>query len=217
MPMVNGPPEDVLAKAIRVPNAGTPDTSPACGRRKYSLGGNSPVSGSSTPACTLKAESSLKLNRCSTRNCGVQLQRFPEYESAGTASDASEVWARGVKNRLSCPATIDVLAQSRCRVAVRKRRIPKVTPLGAMGNPPAKSNWTSAELLAPATVGPNASRPTSDCRKEPPKLVCGIPGVPNATTCGKSMLSTLPRLVKTLNSAIPDNRTRYFEPLSTLV
>ena len=65
----------------------------------------------------------------------------------------------------------EVLPQSKRTVPVRSRTIPKVEPLGASGNPPAKSNFTLALVWAPRTSGPKASMPICDWRREPPKTL----------------------------------------------
>ena len=92
------------------------------------------------------------------------------------ASDAKDVGESGEMKRESCPAITEVCFQSRRRLAVCRRTMPKLTPLLVAGNPPAKSNCMLAELLAPASVGPKISRPISVCRKVAPKLAPGLPG-----------------------------------------
>src|SRR3974377_470013 len=122
------------------------------------------------PPWTMKEELSVTEKRCSARICGVQDQRFPEYEKAGMAREAMEVGARGAMKSVSCPPIREVLAQSKRTVAVRRRMMPKETPLGWSGKPPAKSNCTSALVRAPVMVGPNAWRPICDWRREAPKV-----------------------------------------------
>src|SRR5579863_59642 len=108
--------------------------------------------------------------RCSTRNCGVHPQRFPAKEKAGVAREANEVGESGERKRASCPATTEVRSQSKRKLAVCRRTMPKFTPFPVAGKPPAKSNWTSAEVRAPAMVGPKTSKPISDWRKLAPRV-----------------------------------------------
>src|SRR5581483_11382151 len=91
--------------------------------------------------------------RCSSRICGVQLQRFPAHESGGSAIDASEVGDKGAKNNASCPATNEVFAQSRCIVPVRNRSMPMVTPLD-FGKLPGEIELHVAASLCPGKLGP---------------------------------------------------------------
>src|SRR6266849_7402153 len=69
----------------------------------------------------------------------------------------------------------------------------------------------------PAISGPKASIAICDWRRDPEK----DPDVPELSggvaICGKSRLSTEPRVIPVFRSTIPDRRRRYFEPLSTLV
>src|SRR4029077_3719442 len=113
---------------------------------------------------------------------------------------------------------MEVLDQSMRMVPVRKRTIPKAAPLGVFGKPPAKSNFTLALVRAPAISGPRDSIPICDWRSAPEK----DPDVPELSgggvaICAKSRLLTEPRVTPALKSTIPDRRTRYFEPLSTLL
>src|SRR5208283_3698081 len=95
----------------------------------------------------------------------------------GIARDAKDVGESGEMKRESWPAITEVCFQSRCKLAVCMRTMPKSTPLLVAGNPPAKSNCTLAELFAPARVGPKISRPISVCRNVAPKLVWEAPGM----------------------------------------
>ena len=130
---------------------------------------------------------------------------------------ASDVGTRGAKNKESCPAIIEVFAQSKRTIPVRKRSTPITAPFVVSGNPPPKSNFTFALVCAPATSGPNASIPICDCRNDPANApdVSGVSG--GVAISGKSKLSTDPRVTVVFSSTIPDKRTRYFDPLSTLV
>src|SRR5208282_4984687 len=51
-----------------------------------------------------------------------------------------------------------------------------VTPFGTDAKPPPRSSCKSAFVLAPATVGPKASKPISDWRRVAPKLPPESPG-----------------------------------------
>src|ERR1700693_2407086 len=127
------------------------------------------------------------------------------------------VGVSGAKKIASCPATIEVLAQSSRTVPVRRRTMPNAAPFGVFGKPPAKSNFTLALVRAPAISGPKVSIPICDWRSDPEKDPA-TPGASAGTAIwGKSRLSTEPRVTAALRSTSPDRRTRYFEPLSTLV
>jgi len=106
------------------------------------------------------------------------------------ASVANEVGEPGEKKIESCPTTTEVSLQSIRNVAVRKRARPELIPLGTGGNPPARSSCKSAFVLAPAKVGPKASKPISDCRNVAPKLPPDSPGVRANAIVGRSILST---------------------------
>src|SRR5216684_3068421 len=151
------------------------------------------------------------------RTCGVQAHKFPAYESAGTANEASDVGESGEMNSGSCPAMIEVRAQSNRTVAVRRRKNPELTPFGMSGTPPEKSICTSALIFAPWTCGPKTSIPTSDWRIVAPKFLLESSALRLSATAGKSALSTVPLLAKRFKRAMPERRTRYFEALSTLV
>ena len=60
----------------------------------------------------------------------------------------------GEKKVLSCPTTTEVSFQSIRMLAVRKRKIPELTPFHVLGYPPAKSACKLPEVFAPASVGP---------------------------------------------------------------
>src|SRR5579872_5138385 len=104
------------------------------------------------------------------RSCGVHPHRFPALSNAGVANDAKEVGESGEMKRESCPAISEVFFQSSRTLAVCRRAMPKLTPFGEEGNPPAKSSCTFAELFAPAKVGPKISSPISLWRRVAPKL-----------------------------------------------
>src|SRR5208337_4025476 len=144
------------------------------------------------PAWKSKLESSLSDSLCSTRSCGIQPQRFPAEERAGMASVANDVGELGEKKIGSWPTTTEVLAQSMRMVAVRKRTSPELTPFGTDAKPPPRSSCKSAFVLAPATVGPKASKPISDWRRVAPKLPPESPGGFAYARVGRSTLSTTP-------------------------
>src|SRR5580698_4305238 len=162
--------------AIREPYAGWRDASPGPADRYVPVPGTSPLTGSSIPPCTSQLDESVTANLCSTLICGTQLHKFPAYESAGSASDANDVGEFGEKKIPSCPTTTDVLSQSIRMVAVRSRIRPDSIPFGCSGNPPARSSDKSARVRAPATRGPNTSKPSCDCRSVAPKLPPESPG-----------------------------------------
>src|SRR5271156_2092499 len=151
------------------------------------------------------------------RTCGVQLHKFPVYDNAGVSRAVSVVGTRGAKKILSCPATMEVFSQSRRIVPVRSRTMPNAVPFGVFGKPPPKSKFMLELVCAPAMSGPKAYTPSCDWRNDPEKAP-EVPGVTGAVaTCGKSRLSTAPRVTSVFSKMIPENRTRYFDPLSTLV
>src|ERR1700756_3564713 len=114
-------------QATRVAYAGWREASPACAVRANWDTGGWPVSGSRTPPCTVRFEFPPISMRCSTRTCGIHVHRFPEYEKAGTATDAIELGDSGEKNGASCPATTAVRGQSSRMVPVRNLGPPRVT------------------------------------------------------------------------------------------
>src|ERR1700680_1696692 len=85
------------------------------------------------------------------------------------AREESVVGVSGEKKMASCPAIIEVFAQSRRTVPVRRRTTPKAAPFGVFGKPPAKSNFTLALVRAPAMFGPKVSIPICHWRNEPAK------------------------------------------------
>src|ERR1700722_19304237 len=112
---------------------------------------------------------------------------------------------------------MDVVSQSNRIVPVRNRTIPRAAPFGVWGKPPAKSNFRLALVCAPARSGPNASIPICDWRSDPEKAPESPGAVGGVAICGKSRLSTEPRVTEVFSRMIPERRTRYFDPLSTLV
>src|SRR5579883_82944 len=123
------------------------------------------------PPCRVKLEFSERARRRSTRTCGIQVHKLPAEERAGSATVAKEVGESAEKKGASCPATMEVRAQSKWTVAVRRRNSPRAAPFGAFGKPPAKSACRSPWVLAPATSGPKTSRPICDWRREKPVLL----------------------------------------------
>src|SRR5690242_13757215 len=95
---------------------------------------------SRNPACTVSVCWSDRAKRCSMRSCGVQPHRLPPKANVGVASDAKDVGDRGEMNNESCPATKDVFFQSKRRLAVCRRTIPKLAAFPVLGNPPEKSS-----------------------------------------------------------------------------
>src|SRR5271165_2716278 len=121
------------------------------------------------PPCKATVDFSVNAKRCPTWTCGVHAHRLPEYDSAGTISDANEVGELGEKKSCSCPTTTSVFFQSSRMVAVRRRTSPEFTPLSMYGKPPPTSKFTFPLVLAPINSGPNTSKPKMDCRNVPPK------------------------------------------------
>src|SRR5207253_393167 len=105
--------------------------------------------------------------------CGIHAHKFPEYANAGTATDAIELGVRGEKKGASCPAANVVFGQAKRTFPVRSLGKPNVTPSGALGKPPAKSNCRSPLTFAAPISGPKTSRPSKDCLRLPPMLPLG--------------------------------------------
>src|SRR5215469_7784453 len=117
----------------------------------------------------LKVDFSVGAIRLLTEICGVQAHKLPEYDKAGTISDANEVGMLGWKKSCSCPMTTSVFFQSRRMLAVRRRTSPIFTPFDTNGKPPPASKLMLPLVLAPIICGPNTSKPKIDCRSVPPK------------------------------------------------
>ena len=127
--------------------------------------------------------------------------------------------ARGAKKRESWPAMIEVFAQSIRIVPVRKRTRPITTPFGVSGKSAGKIEFHVRAGVRSGDIRPKGL--DSDLRlpqrclqrfpRESKRIWFGI------AISGKSALSTVPRLSNMFSSTIPESRTRYFDPLSTLV
>ena len=79
-------------------------------------------------------------------------------------------------NRESWPATTEVCSQSNRTLGGLQAHDSEVHAVAGCGNPPAKSSCTSAEVLAPATVGPKISSPISTGAASLLRWPCGAAG-----------------------------------------
>src|SRR5215831_5534019 len=154
--------------------------------------GTSSVRGSNIPPCKTRDDISLTAKRWLTSIAGVQAQRLPDHDMAGSNTVAYDVGDNGEKKRASCPKLSEVFVQSRLTLAVRKRKRPAVTPYEVVGLPPPKSISTPAEVCAPKTFGPLASIPSIVCRKVAPIPGVGAPGNFGNAMLGRSCVSTMP-------------------------
>src|SRR5262245_36216228 len=96
--------------------------------------------GCTIPPCSKTRVSLLTSKRCSRRTCGCHVHRFPEYENAGCASDATEVGDSGEKKGTSCPAVNVVFGQLIRTTPVRSLYNPSGLSYRLATGAPPKSN-----------------------------------------------------------------------------